>query len=114
MAAILSTFTKEKFMISTIKTRKLAVVAALFAVVFLVARPAHAEMSAEELAKLAQNPVGNLISVPFQNNNQLSRWTAGSHAEHPEHPAGYSNPYHQRVEHHHPHHFTGDLSACPL
>ena len=26
-------------------------------------------MSAEELAKLAQNPVGNLISLPFQNNN---------------------------------------------
>ena len=29
---------------------------------------ARAEMSAEDLAKLAQNPVGNLISVPFQNN----------------------------------------------
>jgi hypothetical protein len=29
---------------------------------------AHAELSAEKLAKLAQNPVGNLISVPFQNN----------------------------------------------
>jgi hypothetical protein len=34
----------------------------------IVATPAHAELSAEELAKLAQNPVGNLISVPFQNN----------------------------------------------
>jgi hypothetical protein len=31
-----------------------------------------AEMSAEELAKLAQNPVGNLISVPFQNNTNLN------------------------------------------
>ncbi len=29
---------------------------------------AQAEMSAEELAKLAQNPIANLISVPFQNN----------------------------------------------
>ena len=29
-------------------------------------------MSAEELAKLAQNPVGNLISVPFQNNTNLN------------------------------------------
>ena len=28
----------------------------------LAASPAHAELSAEELAKLAQNPVGNLIS----------------------------------------------------
>ena len=36
------------------------------------ATPAHAEMSAEELAKLAQNPVGNLISVPFQNNTNLN------------------------------------------
>jgi hypothetical protein len=68
MAAILSSFTKEKFMTNTFKTRTLAVVAVLFAVVFLAAAPALAEMSAEELAKLAQNPVGNLISVPFQNN----------------------------------------------
>ncbi len=29
---------------------------------------AKAEMSNEDLAKLAQNPVGNLVSVPFQNN----------------------------------------------
>jgi hypothetical protein len=33
--------------------------------------PAMAEMSAEDLAKLAQNPVGNLISLPFQNNTNL-------------------------------------------
>jgi hypothetical protein len=38
----------------------------------LVAVAAHAEMSAEELAKLAQNPVGNLISVPFQNNTNFN------------------------------------------
>ncbi|HKE38279.1 MAG TPA: neuromedin U [Casimicrobiaceae bacterium] len=31
-----------------------------------------AELSAEELAKLAQNPVGNLISLPFQNNSNLN------------------------------------------
>jgi hypothetical protein len=35
-------------------------------------RPANAEMSAEELAKLAQNPIGNLVSVPFQNNTNLN------------------------------------------
>ena len=34
--------------------------------------PAHAELSAVELAKLAQNPVANLISVPFQNNTNLN------------------------------------------
>ena len=38
----------------------------------LAATTAHAEMSAEELAKLAQNPVGNLISVPFQNNTNMN------------------------------------------
>src|SRR3954452_23675395 len=46
--------------------------AALSAVALLPAASAFAEMSAEELAKLAQNPVGNLISVPFQNNSNLN------------------------------------------
>ena len=32
----------------------------------------QAAMSAEELAKLAQNPVGNLISLPFQSNTNLN------------------------------------------
>jgi hypothetical protein len=41
-------------------------------VLVLVAATAQAEMSAEELAKLAQNPVGNLISVPFQNNTNFN------------------------------------------
>ncbi|MBN8498249.1 hypothetical protein [Accumulibacter sp.] len=38
----------------------------------LAASPALAELTAEELAKLAQNPVGNLVSVPFQNNTNLN------------------------------------------
>ena len=38
----------------------------------VVVPAAQAEMSAEELAKLAQNPVGNLISVPFQNNTNFN------------------------------------------
>ena len=50
--------------------RQLAGVASTSAL-FAVA-PANAEMSAEELAKLAQNPVGNLISLPFQNNANLN------------------------------------------
>ena len=37
-----------------------------------LAGPARAELSTEELAKLAQNPVGNLISVPFQDNVNLN------------------------------------------
>lgn len=32
---------------------------------------AYAAPSAEELAKLAQNPIGNLISVPLQNNTNF-------------------------------------------
>ena len=47
---------------------------ALIAATALVvaAFPAHADLSAEELAKLAQNPIGNLISIPFQNNANLN------------------------------------------
>ena len=51
--------------------RKSACMTAAMAAAFMVT-PAHAELSAEELAKLAQNPVGNLISVPFQNNTNLN------------------------------------------
>jgi hypothetical protein len=47
-------------------------IAAAVAAVAVIATPARAEMSAEELAKLAQNPVGNLISVPFQNNTNFN------------------------------------------
>ena len=43
-----------------------------FTAVMVVASAAHAELSSEELAKIAQNPVGNLISVPFQENLNLN------------------------------------------
>ena len=46
--------------------------AAVLTAALLTAAPAFAEMSAEDLAKLTQNPVGNLISVPFQNNTNFS------------------------------------------
>jgi hypothetical protein len=42
------------------------------ALLALSAASAHAEMTKEELAQLAQNPVGNLISVPFQNNTNFN------------------------------------------
>jgi hypothetical protein len=45
--------------------------AALAASLYCLA-PAQAQPSAEDLAKLAQNPVGNLISLPFQNNTNLN------------------------------------------
>jgi hypothetical protein len=46
-------------------------VASLFAATLVVAVPAHAQPSAEDLAKAAQNPIGNMISVPFQNNTNF-------------------------------------------
>ena len=49
-----------------------AMQSAAFVAAILVGESAHAEMSAEELAKLAQNPVGNLISLPFQNNTNFN------------------------------------------
>jgi hypothetical protein len=52
------------------KTHPALVAPGLAALLF--AASASAEMSATELAKLAQNPVGNLISLPFQNNTNLN------------------------------------------
>jgi len=46
--------------------------ASLAAVTVLAVTPAHADLSPEELAKIAQNPVGNLISVPIQENMNLN------------------------------------------
>jgi len=42
--------------------------AATLVAVLLVTGRANAEMSEEELAKISQNPIGNLISLPFQEN----------------------------------------------
>ena len=49
-----------------------ASLATAFFVSILIAPSAHADLSAEDLAKIAQNPVANLISVPFQNNTNLN------------------------------------------
>ncbi len=56
----------------TVTTKIQLGAAAVATAALLAAAPAYAELSAEELAKLAQNPVGNLISVPFQNNTNLN------------------------------------------
>jgi hypothetical protein len=48
------------------------IVVGVLVAALLAAMHAHAEMGAEELAKLAQSPVGNLISPPFQNNTNLN------------------------------------------
>jgi len=44
----------------------------VFAALAVLGLPLRAEMSAEELAELAQNPVGNLVSLRFQNNTSFS------------------------------------------
>lgn len=54
------------------RERKAAVLLAVCALAVVLASPARAEMSKEELAKLSQNPVGNLVSVPFQNNTNFN------------------------------------------
>jgi hypothetical protein len=38
----------------------------------LLAPSVHAELDPEELAKIAQNPVGNLLGVPFHENLNLN------------------------------------------
>jgi len=45
---------------------------ALFTVVALITMPVWAEQSHEELAKAAQNPIANMISLPFQNNTNFN------------------------------------------
>jgi hypothetical protein len=66
-----------------------ASLATAFIVSILLAPSAHADLSAEDLAKIAQNPVANLISVPFQHQSQ--RRPTGAHAERAQHPAGDSH-----------------------
>jgi len=56
-------------MITKRPTTRLAL--SLSAAALLAIAPARAEMSAEDLAKAAQNPIGNMISVPFQNNTNF-------------------------------------------
>jgi hypothetical protein len=55
-----------------ITVNRLLVTIGLLAAGIVLATPAQAEMSAEELAKMTQNPVANLISVPFQNNTNFN------------------------------------------
>jgi hypothetical protein len=45
---------------------------AMAALCLAAAGSARAEPSPEELAKLAQNPVGNLVAVPFQSNTNFN------------------------------------------
>ena len=62
---------------SNLRTRQQQVSRCTFAGIIALwataaASPVFAALSAEELAKLAQNPIANLISVPFQNNTNFN------------------------------------------
>lgn len=45
---------------------------AVLSICVCTATTVRAELSAEDLAKIAQNPVGNMISLPFQNNTNFN------------------------------------------
>jgi len=53
-------------------TKPMPLLSLCVAAALATATAAHAEVSTEDLARLAQNPVGNLISVPFQNNTNFN------------------------------------------
>ena len=54
------------------------------------AAPGAAREDAQELAKQAQNPIANLISVPFQNNTGFNYRAARADAERAQFSAGHS------------------------
>ena len=64
----------------------------------------------EDLAKKSQNPIADLISVPFQSQYQFQRWTVQPHAGSTEHPAGRATAHQRRVEFDRSHHRAGDRS----
>ncbi|MGH8620257.1 MAG: hypothetical protein ACREUW_21400 [Burkholderiales bacterium] len=55
----------------TASIRPFARAAGICAALAALSVSARAEMSAEELAKISQNPAGNLVSVPFRNNTNV-------------------------------------------
>jgi len=46
-------------------------VTAMAVILVLLAGPAHSQQDAGDLAKQSQNPVGNMISLPLQNNTNF-------------------------------------------
>ena len=72
--------------------------------------PASGE-STTDLAKKLQNPIGNLISVPFQSNTNFDVGPAQGHSGDPQHPAGHPDPPELGLEPDHAHHPAADLAA---
>jgi hypothetical protein len=59
----------------TMRTLRFGGSIAMLALVTGVASSARADLTPEELAKLSQNPIGNIINVPFQENANLNDGT---------------------------------------
>ena len=57
---------------------------------------AHAQQG-EDLREAAQNPIGDLISLPFQNNTNFDIGRHRQHAERPQYSAGLSSSTSIRV-----------------
>ena len=78
------------------------------------ARAEEAGGSTEGLAKQAQNPIADLISVPFQNNINFGVGAARQDAERPQLPARHTVQDRRRLEPDHPHHHADHLPAVAL
>jgi hypothetical protein len=59
----------------TLRTRLYGASMTALALLATIALPARADLTPEELAKLSQNPIGNIINVPFQENANLNYGT---------------------------------------
>ena len=82
-------------------------VAALLITLLIAISSAHAQQG-EDLREAAQNPIADLISVPFQNNTNFDIGHTGQRTERPQHPTGLSHPPQCELESDHPPDPSGD------
>ena len=83
------------------------------AAALLVATSGAFAQQGEDLRDAAQNPIADLISVPFQNNTNFDVGHTDN-TERPQHSAGLSPPPQSDLEPHHPPNPAGDLSTALL
>lgn len=69
--------------------------------VLLVATVAHAQQG-EDLREAAQNPIADLISLPFQNNTNFDIGRTDNAQKGPQHPTGLSSAPQSELEPDHP------------
>ena len=88
--------------------------AALLVLVVAATQSAGAERSSEELAKETQNPVANLISVPFQNNFNFNSGAKDAMVWVMNVQPVIPNPADQELEPDHTHHLAGHQSTAAV